>query len=175
MDPEKRVIETDKQQSINHDVAEAQATGTHLPAHGHNASSQRDVAPNPNLALHNSNEHEHEHLHHHKRSIQGRDDEVVYSHGHNPEKSNVPDQITHDGHHAPQYTESKTAGKSGVIQSDAEKGILSPGSLSQEEDDPRSHKLSGFYARRKIFFHAAFLALMTGYATFSTHLPLHVF
>ena len=144
------------------DATEAHASGIQLPAHRHNASSQQNVSTNPDLALHNSHEHQHEHLHHHKRPIQGRDDEVVYSHGHDVEKSNVPDQNAQDSHHQAHHTESKIAGKSGAILADAEKGAMSPASLSQEEDDPRSHKASGFYAKWKVFFHAAFLMLMTG-------------
>lgn len=154
---------------------EAQATGVHLPAHGHNASPQQDVSPNPDLVLEYSHEHEHQHLHHHKRSIQGRDNELVYSHGHDVEKSNVPDQNAQDSHHKAHYTEGMTAGKSGVVQHDAEKGMISPASLSQGEDDPRSHKVSGFYGKWKILFHAAFLALMTGYVILTAPNLIHPF
>ena len=143
-------------------AAEAQASGVHLPAHGHNASSQQNVSSNPDLALNYSHEHQHEHLHHHKRSVQGRDDEVVYSHGHDVEKSNVPDQNAQDSHHQAHHNDKKLAGKSGAIHADTEKGAVSPGSLSQDEDDQRSHKASGFYAKWKIYFHTAFLMLMTG-------------
>jgi hypothetical protein len=145
------------------DATEAQATGFHLPSHGHNASPQQDVYSNPDLALQYSHEHLHQHLHHHKRSVQGHDDEVVYSHAHKPENSNVPDQNAQDGHRQAHYTGAKPEAKLEVMQHDAEKGAISPTSLSQEEDDPRSHKVSGFYARWKILFHAAILALITGY------------
>lgn len=167
MNTESKISTAETEKPKYADATEAHATGLQLPAHGHNASSQTDVSRNPDLALHYSHEHQHEHLHHHKRSIQGRDDEVVYSHGHDVEKSNVPDQNAQDSHHQAHYIEEKTEGKSGVVQHDAEKGVISPGSLSQEEDDPRSHKASRFYSQWKVFFHAAFLALMTGYVIWS--------
>jgi len=163
MDPETKISAAEHQKPLHQDLTAPQATGLHLPAHGHNASSQQDVSSNPDLALHYSHEHQHQHLHHDKRSLQGRDDEVVYSHGHDVEKSNVPNQNTQDSHHHAHYTAEKTTAKSGIVQADAEKGLVSPASLSQEEDDPRSHKVSGFYSKWKIFFHAALLALMTGY------------
>lgn len=163
MDPGSKISSAETHKPEYQDVTEAKTSGIHLPAHGHNASSQRDVSTNPDLALHYSHEHQHEHLHHHKRSIQGRDDEVVYSHGHDVERSNEPDQNAQDSHHQAHYVQEKAAGKSGIIHHDAEKGVVSPKSLSQEEDDPRSHKVSGFYSKWKILFHAAFLALMTGY------------
>lgn len=143
-------------------AAEAQSSGFHLPAHGHNASSQQNVLSNPDPVLNYSHEHQHEHLHHHRRSVQGRDDEVVYSHGHDVEKSNVPDQNAQDSQRQAHHFDEKLAGKSGAMHEDKEKGAISPGSLSQEEDDRRSNKAPGFYAKYKIFFHAAFLMLMTG-------------
>jgi concentrative nucleoside transporter, CNT family len=158
MDPE------NNQKPQHPSTNEAQSTGIHLPTHGHNASSQQNVSQNPDPVLNYANEHEHPHLHHHKRSIQGRDTEVVYSHGHDVEKSHVPDQSALDSHQQAQAhrTEAKVAGKSAVAERDAEKGMASPASLSQEEEDPRSHKASRFYGKWKILFHAAFLALMTG-------------
>ena len=171
MDTENKISTMETQNHQQQDLTEAQTSGIHLPAHGHNTSLQRDVSTNPDLVLHYSHEHEHQHLHHHKRSIQGRDDEVVYSHGHDVEKSNVPDQNAEDSHHQAHHTDGKTSGKAGVVQHDAEKGMVSPASLSQEDDDPRSHKVSGFYSKWKIFFHAAFLALMTGYVVFSAPIP----
>lgn len=172
MNPENKTSPAEGQTPEYLNVPDAQGGGVHLPAHGHNASSQHDVSSNPDLALHYSHEHQHQHLHHQKRSLQGRDDEVVYSHGDNTEKSNVPNQNTQDSHHQAHYTEDKSASKSAVIQADAEKGAVSPASLSQEEDDPRSHKLSRFYGKWKIMFHATFLALMTGYVIFATRYPV---
>jgi concentrative nucleoside transporter, CNT family len=162
MEPDSKPSAAGNLKTEPQNAAEAQASGIHLPAHGHNASSQQNVSSNPDLVLNYSHEHQHEHLHHHKRSFQGRDDEVVYSHGHDVEKSNVPDQNAQDSHHQAHHAEGKTASKSGIIHGDAEKGAISPASLSQEEDDPRSHKVSGFYGKWKILFHAAFLMLMTG-------------
>lgn len=162
MDTENKISATGTQDPRQQHLTDARTSGIHLPAHGHNASSQRDVSTNPDLVLHYSHEHEHQHSHHHKKSIQGRDDEVVYSHGHDVEKSNVPNQNAQDSHHQAYHTEAKPFSKAGVVQHDAEKGMISP-ALTQEEDDPRSHRVSGFYSKWKIFFHAAFLALMTGY------------
>jgi concentrative nucleoside transporter, CNT family len=162
MDAQNKISAAENQKPEHLSATEAQSTGIHLPTHGHNASSQHDVSPNPDPVLNYANEHEHSHLHHHKRSIQGRDNEVVYSHGHDVEKSHVPDQNALDSHHQARFTEGKVAGTSAVPQHDAEKGMASPVSLSQEEDDPRSHKASGFYGKWKILFHAGFLALMTG-------------
>jgi hypothetical protein len=162
MDPQKKASSTADNQKPEHlGATETQSTAIHLPAHGHNASSQHDVSPNPDPVLDYANEHEHSHLHHHKRSVQGRDNEVVYSHGHDVEKSHVPDQNALDSHHQAHHADGKIAAKSAVAQHDAEKGMASP-VLSQEEDDPRSHKASRFYGKWKVFFHAAFLALMTG-------------
>lgn len=147
-----------------HDVADAQSSGFHLPHHGHNSSSQQNVASNPDLALHFSHEHRHEHLHHQTRPGQDKADEVVYSHGDNAEKSNVPTQNAQDSHRHVPRVEKKPATSSGVVERDAEKGGISPTLTQQEEDDPRSHRFSRFYTRWKVLFHAAFLALMTGYA-----------
>jgi hypothetical protein len=162
MDHENKPSAAESQKLEPREITEAPASGVHLPAHGHNPSSQHNVTSNPDLALHYSHEHEHQHLHHHKRSIQGRDDEVVYSRDHLAEKSNVPNQNAEDSHHQAHYLEEKTVGQAGVIQADAEKGAISP-AISQEEDDPQSHKVSRFYGKWKIVFHAVFLALMTGY------------
>lgn len=167
MDPENKISTAEIGKPAHQDGIGAQSTGLNLPTHGHNTSSQRDVTLNPDLALQYSHEHQHEHLHHHKRSIQGRDDEVVYSHGHDVEKSNVPDQNAQDSHHQAHLTGDKLGVRSGVVPADTEKGVVSRASFSQEEDDPRSHKVSGFYSKWKIIFHAIFLALMTGYATLS--------
>lgn len=171
MDSKNQISMTGTQNPQQQDITDAQTSANHLPAHGHNASSQRDVSTNPDLVLHYSHEHEHQHLHHHKMSLEGRDDEVVYSHGHDVEKSNVPDQNAQDSHHQAYHTDRKTPSKPTIVQHDAEKGIVSPASLSQEEEDPRSHKVSGFYSKWKVFFHAAFLALMTGYVVFNGPLP----
>jgi concentrative nucleoside transporter, CNT family len=169
MDSENKSPPAEKAMPEHQATTEAHTTGLHVPAHGHNASSQHDVSQNPDLALNYSHEHQHQHLHHSRRSIQGRDDEVVYSQGDDADKSNIPDQNAQDSHHQAHHTAGKTAGKSGIIQTDAEKGVISPGSLSQEEDDPRTHKFLRFYDRWKILFHATSLASMTGYAVVLAH------
>ena len=139
-----------------------------FPQHGHNASSQQDVRQNPDLALHFSREHQHQHLHHSERAEAGRTDEVVYSkdttfgkeHGpHVPEQIHE-DQQLHHRHHE----------KNNAIQ-DAEIGEL--GLVASDEDEPKKHRFSRFYARYRIFFHLFIWLLFTGYVlhSFSILMP----
>lgn len=127
--------------------------------HGHNPSMQHNVESNPDLALHISREHEHAHLHHNKASEKGRKESVTYSKDTTYERSSIPDQNPqeHDLHrrHHPEKG-------GGVVEEDPEKGKISPTKMSEEED-PKSHKFSHFYAKYRIFFHLFIWLLFTGY------------
>lgn len=146
--------------------SEAQQAGFHLPAHGHDPASQPNLCSNPDPALHYSHEHPHQHMHHNLGAVEGPDDDAVYSHGLTPDKPSLTAPNTQDGRRQPHRNEEKAASKSEVLRADAEKGIVSPSSLSPEEDGPRSHKVSRSKIKWNIIFHAAFLALMTGYVKF---------
>ena len=127
--------------------------------HGHNASRQEGVETNPDLALNLSREHHHGHLHHSAAAEKGREDEVVYSKGTTFEKSNVPAESPQD--HA--LHRRHAAGKSEmdvVDVMDAEKG---PGSPMDEEEDPRAHTFSRFYAKYRWAFHIFIWLLFTGW------------
>lgn len=129
--------------------------------HGHNVSLQHNVEPNSDLALHYSREHQHQHLHHDARAEKGREDEVVYSKGTTFENSTVPDESPQDHelyrrHHAE---------KNGTQVDDAEKGNIGP--IIEQEEDPKTHTFSTFYARFRIYFHLFIWLFFTGYVLFS--------
>jgi len=133
----------------------------HLPAHGHNQSSQRGVDANPDMALHYSHEHEHAHLHHgHKASVAQNDEHVTYAAGEEPRRDLLrkPSQ---------DYTAHKLRGVDGKAEFDArdsEKGVVSPTRLSSEEEgDGKKHRVSHFYKRYRIFFHLAIWLLFTAW------------
>lgn len=130
-----------------------------LPAHGHNASAQHHVLPNPDLALHYSHEHQHAHLHHSPHAEIGRVDDVAFSEDTTFEKSNVPDQNPADfnthHHHNPDE-------KRIVIQDeDAEKAGFE--AYPSQEEEPRTHRVTKLYARYRIFVHLFIWLLFTGW------------
>lgn len=126
-------------------------------AHNHNASAQHHVAPNHDPALDISHEHQHPHLHHDVYAEHHRPDEVVYSQGTTFEKSTIPpqDPQDHDLHRRYHPNEKMTAD---IV--DAEKGTMSP--LRSEEEDPKTHTMSTFYAKYRIFFHLVLWLFFTG-------------
>ena len=132
-----------------------------LPQHGHNASLQHNVQPNPDLALHYSREHQHEHLHHNRASEAGRHDDVVYSKGTTFEKSNIPDQDPQDHNLHHRHRSEKDLD---FIASDAEKATISP-TTTTEGEDQKKHKFSRFYAKYRIFFHLFIWLVFTGYVS----------
>ena len=131
-----------------------------LPAHGHNASVQNNVDPNPDMALHYSHEHEHGHLHHgHKASIaHDQDSKVAYSTG-DPGRHDLLTRPDQD--YSAHKLRAEDAKEFGVT--DAEKGAVSPTRLSSEEGDGKKHRVSAFYRKYRIFFHLAIWLLFTAW------------
>ena len=121
----------------------------------HNQSAQHDVTPNPDPALDTSHEHHHAHLHHDAHAEQGRHDEVVYSKGTTFEKGVIPDQQPH--HHRKSHQGEVMETTQDV---DTENGLTSD--PSGEEEDPRHHSLSRFYAKYRIFAHLFIWLFFTG-------------
>ena len=124
----------------------------------HNTSAQRDVLPNSDPTLDTSNEHHHRHLHHDALAEKGREDEVVYAKGTTFDISTIPDESPHDRELRRRYHPEE----GGIEVGDAEKG-MSP--VRSEDEDPKSHTLSRFYAKYRIFFHLFIWLLFTGYVT----------
>lgn len=124
----------------------------------HNASSQHHVAPNHDPALVLAHEHLHGHLHHAANAEKDREDELVYSKDTTFEKSAIPYQAPqeHDLHR--RHQSNINPGSIELI--DSEKGAMSSPPL--EEEGPQSHKVSGFYARYRIFFHLFLWLFFTG-------------
>ncbi|KAK5163022.1 hypothetical protein LTR04_002802 [Oleoguttula sp. CCFEE 6159] len=142
----------------------------------HNASSQRNVATNHDPALDVSHEHRHGHLHHDAFAERGREDEIAYSKGTTHESSVIPDQDPQDHYlhrrHHPEKQGHEMEEKSAVFV-DAERGDITPTATPAQEEDPKSHKLSGFYSRYRILFHLFIWLLFTGWWVASLVLHVH--
>lgn len=116
-------------------------------------------------ALDPAREHHHEHLHHDAHAEKGRHDDPVYTIGTTAEKSDIPDQdpmdhALHRRHHPERGSGDKSIEKDPTVaydhKYDAEKGA------PEQEADPKSHKVSRFYRKYRIFFHLFLLLLFTG-------------
>lgn len=127
----------------------------------HNTSTQRHGASNRDLALDLAHEHHHGHLHHDASAEKGREDELVYSKDTTFEKSTIPYQAPQDHDLHRRHQSNNDPGSVEII--DAEKGAMSSPPL--EEEDPQSHKVSGFYSRYRMFFHIFLWLFFTGYVT----------
>lgn len=127
-------------------------------SHGHNSSVQHHVQKNHDSALDLANEHVHGHLHHTAHAEQGRR-ETEYSKETTHEKSNIPDQGLHDQSIHLRHPPAKPATSSAIA--DTEKGEF--GRDSSSEVDPRTHTLSNFYLKYRIFFHLFIWLLFTGF------------
>ncbi|KAL8943347.1 MAG: hypothetical protein Q9216_001122 [Gyalolechia sp. 2 TL-2023] len=132
--------------------------------HAHNSSAQHQVQRSHDPALDLANEHVHGHLHHTAHAEQGRG-ETEYSKGTTYEASNIPiqdphDQSIHRRHPLNNPTASPTV-------ADAEKGSF--GRDSSAEEDPRTHTLSNFYLRYRLFFHIFIWLLFTGFKLLQNH------
>lgn len=125
----------------------------------HHSSTQHHVASNHDLALDLSHEHHHSHLHHDASAEQGREDELVYSKDTTFEKSTIPYQAPQD--HSMHQRRQPNQDPDSVEIIDAEKGAMSSPPL--EAEDPQSHRISGLYARYRIFFHLFLWLFFTGY------------
>ena len=136
---------------------------SHLPPHGHNASTQDHVKPNPDLALHYSREHEHRHLHHGHLAAAHLDQhhDLEFSKGTTFERSNVPDASPEDAHmhHRIQPQTEKTIETDNI---DAEKGNGLAQFSTNDEEYPKKHRFSTFYTKYRIFFHLFIWLVFTG-------------
>ena len=132
---------------------------TKAPDH-HNASAQHPVVENSDSALDVSHGHPHRHLHHGEHAEQGELGEPLYSEGNTFEKSTIPNQDDHQ-YHDPARRRHVGLSKASAGLEDKEKGDLSLNGL--EEDDPRTHTLSNFYRKYRIFFHLFVWLFFTGY------------
>lgn len=125
--------------------------------HSHNASAQQHVQINNDPALDTANEHVHGHLHHTANAEKGRD-ETEYSKGTTYEADNIPSQHPHDqavpGRNRPDDSTIPAA------TPDAEKGGFS---RDDSQEDPRTHTVSNFYLRHRIFLHAFIWLFFTGF------------
>lgn len=131
---------------------------SHAP-HGHNVSAQHRVVEKDAPALKTSQEHQHGHLHHDKHAEQGCNDEVVYSEGTTFEESTTPPQDAQD-HDLARRRRAEPA-KKAVDIDDTEKGSISPDRF--DEEDPRTHTLSSYYSRHRIFAHLFIWLFFTGF------------
>lgn len=135
------------------------------PVAGHNASPQTGVALNTDPALDISHEHNHSHLHHSDHAVKGHVDNVVYSVGTTQEPSGIPDADPQDDYlrrrNHKECDSSEKQGKSFAVE-DTERGRISPVQTSESEEDPRRHKLSGYYWKFRPFGHGFILLLFTG-------------
>ncbi|KAL2432762.1 Solute carrier family 28 member 3 [Exophiala dermatitidis] len=156
-----------RRHSIDAPAEEGLHRQTHhdLPDHGHNASPQRGVDPNPDLALHYSHEHQHKHLHHGRPSLSGRHDEVLYAEGttvddrHTLNKQDPPqDYIKHQLR--PSHADEKD-----FVTMDAEKGAVDPGRIETNvsEEEGKRHRLPRMYSKYKIFVHLFIWLVFTGW------------
>ena len=126
--------------------------------HGHNVSAQHHAIENDDPALDRSHEHQHAHLHHDNYAGQGRKEELVYSEGTTFEKSTIPPQDPQD--HDLARKRHQDPAKKATAALDAETGSMSPDRFNEE--DPRTHTLSSFYARFRILFHLCIWLFFTG-------------
>lgn len=126
--------------------------------HGQNPSVQHHIQRNHDPALDPANEHIHGHLHHTAHAEQDRC-ETEYSKGTTFEKSNIPNQEPHDQPIHRKHPPANPPITSTVA--DTEKGDFSRDSSS--EDDPRTHTLSNFYLKYRLFFHLFIWLLFTGW------------
>lgn len=129
--------------------------------HSHNASAQQLVQIKNDPALDTANQHIHGHLHHTANAEKGRD-ETQYSKGTTYEVNNIPsqhplDQAVHRGNRPDDSTIP-------AATPDAEKGDFSRDS---SQEDPRTHTLSNFYLRYRVFFHAFIWLFFTGFVDLS--------
>ncbi|KAI4126744.1 MAG: hypothetical protein LQ338_003608 [Usnochroma carphineum] len=125
-------------------------------SHAHNVSAQDQVQRNEDPALDAANEHVHGHLHHSAYAEQGRD-VTEFSKGTTYEESNIPSQ---DPHHQPVHRRHLPNGSTvPAAIPDAEKGSFGRGG---SEEDPRTHTLSSFYLKYRVFFHIFIWLLFTG-------------
>lgn len=137
----------------------------------HNSSPMPGVARNPDPALDVANEHTHPHLHHSERveKAHAQEHNVVYTTGTTPNEPTLllnadpSSDALHRRRHAEHDIE-----KTGGLDTYEEKGSLSKGRSSSdpeaaEEVDPKSHRVSNFYRKYRIFFHIFLGMLFTGW------------
>ncbi|KAI9820143.1 MAG: hypothetical protein M1832_003850 [Thelocarpon impressellum] len=148
------------------------------------------VIPNTDPAMDPSHQHHHPHVHHNAFSMQGRDDEVVYTKGTTADKSDIPDPgpqeeelrrrddpERHPAHvhpalaaergaddlHGDEATfgnDSSARSKTGVAVADAEKATLTSGS---SEDAPQGQIKSRFYRHNRTIIHGVIFMATTAW------------
>lgn len=123
-------------------------------SHPHNSSPQQHVEKNDDPALEGANEHAHGHLHHTAHAKYGRDS-TEFTKGITYGASNIPAQTSHDQN---VHRKHPTTTLNGTIP-DAEKGGFG---REGSEEDPRTHTLSDFYLKYRVFFHLFIWLIFTG-------------
>ncbi|KAL8683396.1 MAG: hypothetical protein Q9186_000658 [Xanthomendoza sp. 1 TL-2023] len=136
------------------------AAATEHPIPQHNASEQHGVAQNNDPALNTAHEHTHRHLHHSTAANQGRE-QTEYSKGTTHEDSAIPSQDPHHHNVHPRPIPNGPSSKGSAAVADAEKGNFSPDNRSDE--DPRTHTLSSFYQKYRVYFHLFLWLFFTGW------------
>lgn len=136
-------------------------------AHAHNPSAQQHVAPNNDPALDVAHEHRHGHLHHDANAERGHPEEVVYTRGTtNEQPSKLMDNSLGD-HTLHQRGPLKQDGKGIYDIEDAEKGDVSSDPEQYkghiQDDDPKNHRFSRFYAKYRWAFHLFIFLFFTGW------------
>ena len=128
-------------------------------SNGHNASSQQNVIENDDPARDDSHEHNHRHIHHDQHTEQGKQEEVAYSKNTTFEKGKIPYQDPQDYDLA--HRRYADPSRANDTMQDAEKAVTSPDRSG--EKSPRTHTLSNFYIKHRIFFHIFIWLFFTGH------------
>ena len=132
----------------------------------HNASPMPGVVENTDPVLDVAHEHHHAHLHHSAFAEKGRHDDIAYSKGTTAEPSVIPDadpmdNALHRRKH-PERGEKDIEKNGGFSTGDMDRNSMSPVEGAGDEEDPRGHAFSRFYAKYRIFFHMFTAMLFTG-------------
>lgn len=138
----------------------------HIPRQ-HNASPMPGVVENTDPVLDVAHEHHHAHLHHSAFAEKGRHDDIAYSKGTTAEPSVIPDpdpmdNALHRRKH-PERREKDIEKNGGFSTGDMDRDSMSPVEGAGDEEDPRGHAFSRFYAKYRIFFHIFIAMLFTGW------------
>lgn len=134
----------------------------------HKASAQQQVPMNNDPAMDTANERIHGHLHHNANAEKGRD-ETAFSKGTTYEVDSIPN---HDPHDQAVHRRNPThASTTPATMPDAEKGDFS---RDGSQEDPRTHTLSNFYLRYRVYFHALIWLFFTRFVILPAAPPQRV-
>lgn len=143
-----------------------------VPEHGHNASLQHNVDPNPDLALHYSHEHQHGHVHHAPSALAHRHDDILYSSG-NAEKHGGVDLLEKPSQDYTKHQLQNDGKMASVKEIDTETGGMSPTRIISEDATEPGRRgkwtFGRIYRRYRIVFHLFIWLLFTGYVR-----PMHI-